>query len=208
MNWVFWLAIFLLAIFLIWLFFGGQTHEFVGMRPINDINDDITRYIPDSYVTYITPNYENPERSSTEESSDSEERKKTRKKEKKFISFSSKAEQMCCKIMEQIYDKPFTRVRPPFLKNPETGYPLEIDCYNAELKIGVEYNGVQHYVFPNFTNCSYEDFLKTVRRDQFKRTECDRNGVYLITVPYTIKHDKIREYIINHLPKSARSETE
>jgi hypothetical protein len=32
-------------------------------------------------------------------------------------------------------------VRPDFLKNPATGRNLEIDCFNNQLKIGLEYQG-------------------------------------------------------------------
>jgi len=31
---------------------------------------------------------------------------------------------------------------------------------------------------------------------------CDNNGVYLIVVPYTVKHADIPSYIISHLPET------
>lgn len=114
----------------------------------------------------------------------------------------SKGEQICKDVIEKIYNKPFHCVRPSFLKNPETNRNLELDCYNDELKIAVEYNGIQHYTWPNFTGVSYENFIKQVRRDKFKIDQCDKNGVYLITVPYNIKHESIEEYIYEHLPEN------
>ena len=111
----------------------------------------------------------------------------------------SKGEAICCQVMEELTGKRFTTVRPPFLKNPETNRNLEIDCYNDELKIGVEYNGIQHYVYPNFTGQSYEQFINQVRRDEYKIRACDEHGVYLITVPYTVPHDQIRDYLIDRL---------
>lgn len=115
--------------------------------------------------------------------------------------YGSKGEQICCETMEKIYGVPFTSVRPDWLKNPETGANLEIDCYNDELKLGVEYNGIQHYVFPNIYHRNNKDFINQVRRDQYKLEMCDKNGVYLITVPHNVPHNKIEEYIKSHLPE-------
>jgi len=115
--------------------------------------------------------------------------------------FVSRGEKMCCEIMSKIYGKPFTTVRPPWLKNPETKRNLELDCYNQDLKIAVEYNGIQHYEWPNFTNQSREEFQNQVRRDELKVRLCDHYGVYLITVPYTVKLDQIEDYILKHIPE-------
>jgi hypothetical protein len=101
--------------------------------------------------------------------------------------------------MEELTGLPFDTVRPDFLRNPETGRNLEIDCYNDQLKIGVEYNGIQHYVYPNFTGQTYEQFIAQARRDQYKIRACDENGVYLIVVPYTVPNERIRDYIIEKL---------
>jgi len=114
----------------------------------------------------------------------------------------SKGEFICRRVLESIYDKKFTNERPSFLRNTETDRLLEIDCYNEELKIGLEYNGIQHYNWPNFTNQTQEEFIKQLRRDEFKKKMCDEHGVYLITVPYYIPHEQIRKYIIDKLPRS------
>lgn len=113
----------------------------------------------------------------------------------------SAGEKECCRVMEKIYGKPFKSIWPKWLKNPETGRLLELDCYNEELGIAVEYNGEQHYIHPNFTNNSFEDFQKQLRRDDFKRRMCDLNGVYLIPVPYSVPISEIEEHIIKHLPE-------
>lgn len=114
----------------------------------------------------------------------------------------SKGEKICKQVLEEIYGKKFITVRPNFLKNPETNRNLELDCYNHELKIAVEYNGVQHYVWPNFTGQTKEEFTKQLRRDKFKVEQCDKNGVYLITVPYNVPHNMIKDYIIYYLPEN------
>jgi hypothetical protein len=88
------------------------------------------------------------------------------------------------------------------LVNPETGRKLELDCYNEDLRLAVEYNGEQHYHFPNHTDQSYEEFINQARRDQFKAELCERYGVYLIVVPYTVDLDMIPSFIISHLPET------
>ena len=50
----------------------------------------------------------------------------------------SRGERKCKRIIQKIFRKPFTKIRPDFLKNPETNRNLELDLYNEELKIAVE----------------------------------------------------------------------
>ena len=116
--------------------------------------------------------------------------------------FISRGEKLCCQTMERIYGVTFTSIWPDWLINPETGETLELDCYNDELKIAVEYNGEQHYKWPNFTNQTYQQFINQVRRDNLKVELCDRNGVYLIVVPYNVSPDKIPEFIMSYLPET------
>jgi hypothetical protein len=116
--------------------------------------------------------------------------------------FISRGERLCCQTMTNIYGVPFTTVRPDWLKNPETGENLELDCYNDELKIAVEYNGEQHYKWPNFTRQTHQEFINQVRRDEFKMDVCDRYGVYLIVVPFNIPYENIPAYIMSHLPET------
>ena len=111
-------------------------------------------------------------------------------------------EKIVCGTLQEIYGKEFKTVRPNFLKSLVTGKNLEIDCYNHELRIGAEYNGEQHYVWPNWTKQTYPDFIKQVQRDTFKRKVCDKKGIFLITIPYNIKKEDIPQFIRNTIPKS------
>ena len=113
----------------------------------------------------------------------------------------SKGEMKCKEIIEDIYGVPFFCVRPNFLKNPETKRNLELDLYNDDLKIAIERNGIQHYVWPNYTSNTKEQFINQLRRDKFKYEQCNDNGIYLITVPYTVELDEIENYIRDNLPK-------
>ena len=114
----------------------------------------------------------------------------------------SKGEQLCKDVIQDIYQLPFYCVRPSFLKNPETGRNLELDLYNDQVKIAIEYNGIGHYVYPNPFHRTKEEFINQIRRDKFKVDMCDVNDVYLISVPYTIplNYSAIKEYIMERLP--------
>ncbi len=114
----------------------------------------------------------------------------------------SKGERICCETMERIYGVKFTSVYPDWLRNPETGRKLELDCYNDDLKLAVEYNGEQHYNWPKYPNQTYDEFINQVRRDKLKADLCDQHGVYLIVVPYTVKHQDIPAFIAAHLPET------
>lgn len=116
--------------------------------------------------------------------------------------FISRGERLCCQTMERIYGAPFSSIWPKWLVNPNTNHTLELDCYNEELQIAVEYNGEQHYKWPNFTNQTYQQFLDQAARDQLKRELCDRNGVYLIVVPYHVPYDNIPAFIMSQLPET------
>jgi len=119
--------------------------------------------------------------------------------------FVSRGEDICKRTLETIYKKPFIKSRPNFLKNPETDRNLELDCYNQELGIAVEYNGEQHYKYPNRFHKSYQEFLNQVRRDRVKVDLCDANNVYLITVPYNVPLNLIPDYINYYLPENVAS---
>ena len=116
--------------------------------------------------------------------------------------YESKGEKICRSVLEETFQVPFVNVRPNFLRNPETGRLLELDCYNEDLKLGLEYNGSQHYVYnaQSKFHKNYEEFISQVRRDMLKKELCDANDVYLITVPYNVAHDKIKNYIHDNLP--------
>jgi hypothetical protein len=112
----------------------------------------------------------------------------------------SKGEVVCCRVLESLFCRPFDRIRPDFLKNPETKRNLELDCYNEEIGLAVEYNGYQHYHWPNFTGQTQKAFEQQLRRDKFKKTICERRGITFITVPYNVEFDKIGSYIWRRLP--------
>lgn len=111
----------------------------------------------------------------------------------------SKGERECRRVLEKMFSVPFPTVEPYWLINPTTGERLEIDAYNKELGIGLEYHGKQHYSKSSF-NQTDDEFARQNERDDVKFKLCQENNVYLITVPYTVPIEQIEKYITYYLP--------
>lgn len=95
------------------------------------------------------------------------------------------------KVAERVFGVKFlSNERPEWFKNPKTNKPLELDMYNPELQLAIEYNGEQHYRFPNYyhanTDAGKVQFLDQLERDEIKRSLCAQLGINLIEVPYNI----------------------
>jgi len=101
-------------------------------------------------------------------------------------------------LIQTITNKKFIKIRPNWLKNNE-GNNLELDMYCEELKLAVEYNGIQHYKFSSFFYKDETSFQKRLVYDKLKSQLCINNKIDLIIVPYTIKD--IKKYIIDKLNK-------
>jgi len=61
---------------------------------------------------------------------------------------------------------------------------LEIDCFIPELSLGFEYNGEQHYIFPNSFHKNEEEFRKQQERDILKNKVAKEKQIRLITIRY------------------------
>lgn len=115
----------------------------------------------------------------------------------------SKGELECRRVLEKYFNKPFPKARPDFLRNPVTGgqYNLELDCYNRELNLAVEYDGIQHYKYIPYFHRNKEAFLNQKYRDEMKKRGCMDNRINLIVVPYTVKIEDIEGYLIGELKR-------
>jgi hypothetical protein len=105
----------------------------------------------------------------------------------------SKGESITRHYLFNKFNRPFDKVRN--LYNPVTKHMLELDCYNEELQLAVEYQGKQHYVYTPHFHKNVEAFKNQQYRDELKRIYCRDIGILLIEVPYTIKHDDIPYYL-------------
>lgn len=100
-------------------------------------------------------------------------------------------------VAQTLLDKKFIKVRPTWLLNSK-GNVMEIDIYNDELKLAIEYNGKQHYEFCQFFHKTIDSFHKRLTDDKLKVQLCKTNNVDLIVVPYT---ENPYEFLINEFTK-------
>jgi hypothetical protein len=103
----------------------------------------------------------------------------------------------CRQIIEDLFGDEFPTKRPSFLKNPKTGKNLELDGYNARLGKAFEYNGEQHYIFPNTFHKTQEQYEEQLKRDEFKANKCKENGIQLCIIPYTVPDEELTSFIMN-----------
>lgn len=171
LGWSTWLIIIFFIILVFWLLYGGKNeYEFIGVKPLSmkSLFQDLpVRQTPliNSYTEY----------------------QNNLSKSKPVKSKNCKGEDIVAEVLEQILSSKVERnIRPNFLRNPVTGKNLELDCYNEEYSIAVEYNGIQHYKYPSAFHKSEEEFYNQLKRDKLKKKLCDENGVYLIPVPYWV----------------------
>jgi len=112
---------------------------------------------------------------------------------------NGKSEKLCRQIIEELTGKKFSSVRPDFLKHYKTGYNLELDGYNEELKLAFEYNGKQHYEYtPFYHRGNYNIFIDQQERDKIKIQMCNNVGIKVIVIPYQYNHkdeDRLRLFI-------------
>lgn len=109
-------------------------------------------------------------------------------------SSDSKGEIECRRVLQYLFKKPFNKARPDFLRNPVTGgsFNLELDCYQQDLNLAVEYSGRQHYEYVPYFHRNKEAFLNQKYRDHMKAQICKEQGINLVIIPYSVKIDNIK----------------
>jgi hypothetical protein len=114
-----------------------------------------------------------------------------------------KNERRCRAILEKIYGKDFPTVRPSWLKNPATKRNLEIDCYNHQLRIGLEYSPDSSHTTVGSFHKTKESLIYQIRKDQWKANQCKKLGITLITVPSWATAD-LKGYITRKLAEAGK----
>lgn len=140
----------------------------------------------------------------------------------KKINNRSKGEKMTRLILESLFNKSFITERPDFLnyidKKKAKGVKkitntnknkinkinksnnLEIDLYNAELKLGIEYQGDQHFKYNTYFHKTKDGYIRSMDKDHFKRKKCYQNGIYLIEIHDFLKEEDLGRYVLDSLP--------
>lgn len=105
-------------------------------------------------------------------------------------------------IIEVCLEKPFIKTRSEkWNTNPYTKRPLELDCYNAELKIAVEYDGQQHYRHNHWHQDSWKNFVNVNKRDLIKSNNCYKQGIILYRIQ---EPEKNHMRLLNDFPSFFR----
>jgi phage/plasmid-associated DNA primase len=76
----------------------------------------------------------------------------------------------------------FEKSYPKWLINTITGAQMEIDLYNESQNIAIEYNGYQHYEFPNKFHKTIKEFNDQISRDILKEKLCIEHGIKFIKI--------------------------
>lgn len=119
-------------------------------------------------------------------------------------------EERCRAIFENLFKTNFPTTRKiKWLKNPETGRPLELDGFNPYIAtpigkgLAFEYDGSQHAA-PNghFHGIdAVAEFSSQFRRDQYKTDLCKKNKVLLIRIHHLVDFDQLENFIRKKLEK-------
>jgi hypothetical protein len=94
---------------------------------------------------------------------------------------------LCLNIL---FNTHFTTIRPDWLKNIN-GFNLELDCFNNELMLAIEYNGRQHYQYVPFFHKHINNFYDNIARDETKLQLCQSIGIQLIVIDYNFVGEEI-----------------
>ena len=122
-------------------------------------------------------------------------------------------EHICRWYFKQIFKNPFEKtVISTIIKDTKRnmhfdGYS-EIIIDEKVIKLAFEFNGYQHYIWPNIYHKTEKEFIQQQQLDTYKKRLCIENMIILIIFPYNIslrmnEPKKIQDYII----KEFRSKT-
>lgn len=227
LHWKYWLIIFIGLIFFIWIlswFYKPKKENISLVKNTNEKKDERSYSFED-----MTDNIDNSlhiknkQKKVTFQKTKKEKRK--RKNTKKAKSDDNTAlnrrnlEYIMCDVARELFPGyEFENTRPDWLRNPETGHKMELDCYCEELKINFEGHGIQHLVYPNPISKSKEEFESQVRRDLYKKEICDEKGIYHLEIPFyqVVKkganlkeaQEAIKEFILKHINSQIENNNE
>lgn len=184
----------IVVLFVVWLFFSNEKEGSSDIEKF-DFYDQFMdkREKQEEYYKFML-SQKKKEEEETLERNDVDD---TSQKEETFVyeDGASKGENECRRVIQKLTGKAFHKIRPFWLKNPVTGNFLELDCFNEELLLGIEYNGGQHDQYIKHFHGSRDAFRNQQYRDYIKNSLCKEKGVYLINVSSKLKIKDIEPYI-------------
>lgn len=120
-----------------------------------------------------------------------------------ICSKGSKSEEIARVVFQTLFGRKFKKVRPEWLRYPQTGRLLELDGYNADMKIAFEYQGAQHRDW-QIGNEGKVGLQKRLERDEWKRKQVRAQGISLVELWDTTPYEDFGPEIRNQLLKLGR----
>lgn len=122
-----------------------------------------------------------------------------------------KYERICRWYFEQIFKQKFNKTSLSKVIKGNNGR-MHLDGYaiinikGKIIKLAFEYNGYQHYEFPNTFHKTYQNFIEQQNRDIMKKKLCEDNDIILIIFPFKVnpslrEPEKIQKFIIKEFEK-------
>ena len=119
---------------------------------------------------------------------------------------TSRGERLVRIHFEQLFDKPFPKDHPNWLRRSNKRRGLELDGYCESLNIAFEHNGQHHYKAAQYNKSrTLTDYKRQRKNDLFRRRRCKANKVVLIEVPQVgvyVQHKDIKKFIIDACKKA------
>jgi len=97
-------------------------------------------------------------------------------------------------IISKLFQQFFIKINPYWMYNPIQNSYLELDLYNKDLNIAIEYNGPCHY-FMNEKTKNENSYITLRAKDYIKQMLCIKNNICFITIPYFVDLLFIKLYI-------------
>lgn len=91
---------------------------------------------------------------------------------------------------------PLRQILPNYKGNMHFDGFSRISINGKTINLAFEYNGRQHYDFPNHFDSTYKKFLKRQERDLKKIELCKQNNIILIIIPHKIEPEARQQYIV------------
>lgn len=99
----------------------------------------------------------------------------------------NKTENYIQKVLEEkglVFQKDFFRQKTFEDLKSKKGKKLKFDYFIPKLNLLIEYNGYQHYVFPNHLHKTEKDFLESKERDELKKEYSLKHNYNFLEIPY------------------------
>ena len=91
-------------------------------------------------------------------------------------------EKICRAYFEQLFNAPFTKSRPDWLRNSR-GNRMELDGFNDNIKLAFEHQGKQHFEVTHTYVTNDQELAQRIADDTLKTELCNQRGVTLLHIP-------------------------